>query len=52
LSRAIINKQIDIENVDEIKFEDFQVFCEEQAKKMEARRRSRVSIDRAKAGDK
>jgi len=36
LSRAIINKQIDIENIDEIKFEDFQAFCEEKAKKLEA----------------
>jgi hypothetical protein len=29
LSRAIINKQIDIENVEEFKFEDFQQFCDE-----------------------
>lgn len=45
LSRAIISKQIDIENIEEIKFEDFQQFCEEQTKKMEDRRRSRVTAN-------
>lgn len=42
LSRAIVNRQIDIEKLGEISIEDFTKFCDEEAKRQEVRQRNKV----------
>jgi len=34
LSRAIVNKQLDIEQMEQINIEDFQLFCEAEVKQI------------------
>lgn len=43
LSRAIVNKQLDIEQLEQVKIEDFQLFCEEESKRVAKHQRSRVN---------